>query len=116
MVILLTFDMGVFAIIKTVFQSKENRRASSNSTSKDSSISVGNYTTNTQISSRSTGSYADQILTAKQINSEAGGYNYQYKDGRRYHAQKDVSYLLPNDDDEVDRVHQQHWILRHAFQ
>ncbi|KAI8371069.1 S-adenosyl-L-methionine-dependent methyltransferase [Blakeslea trispora] len=56
------------------------------------------------------------VLASKQINSEAGGYNYQYKDGRRYHAQKDVAYLLPNDDDEVDRVHQQHWILRHAFQ
>ncbi|OBZ82718.1 hypothetical protein A0J61_09235 [Choanephora cucurbitarum] len=44
----------------------------------------------------------NSALASKQVNSEAGGYNYQYKDGRRYHAQKDVSYLLPNDDDGME--------------
>ncbi|RCH84491.1 hypothetical protein CU098_001335, partial [Rhizopus stolonifer] len=54
--------------------------------------------------------------SSKQANSDAGGYNYKYSDGRRYQGHDNVSYLLPNDDDENDRIHQQHWILRYAFQ
>ncbi|GAA5806419.1 hypothetical protein HPULCUR_011953 [Helicostylum pulchrum] len=44
------------------------------------------------------------------------GYKFKYEEGRRYHADEDVSYILPNDDDEADRVHQQHWILKYALQ
>jgi hypothetical protein len=63
--------------------------------------------------------------------------NFKYnEDGRRYHGNEHVAYVLPNDDDgmhityiyiyiltssinmmiiETDRVHQQHWILKHAL-
>ncbi|KAL7319726.1 hypothetical protein PS15m_002826 [Mucor circinelloides] len=41
---------------------------------------------------------------------------FQFRDGRRYHADEKVSYVFPSDDDEADRVHQQHWILRYALQ
>lgn len=49
-------------------------------------------------------------------NYRAAEKNYKYRDGRRYHGNEEVAYLLPNDDDEADRVHQQHWILRYALQ
>lgn len=32
-------------------------------------------------------------------NNSSNGYNFQFKDGRRYHADSDVAYVLPNDDD-----------------
>jgi hypothetical protein len=32
-------------------------------------------------------------------NNSCSGYNFQFKDGRRYHADSDVAYILPNDDD-----------------
>ncbi|KAI9366264.1 S-adenosyl-L-methionine-dependent methyltransferase [Pilaira anomala] len=53
--------------------------------------------------------------TATSTNSRQGN-KFKYEDGRRFHADQDVSYILPNDDDETDRVHQQHWILRYALQ
>ncbi|KAI8974675.1 S-adenosyl-L-methionine-dependent methyltransferase [Pilobolus umbonatus] len=44
------------------------------------------------------------------------GRNHQYIDGRRFNNEEDVQYLLPNDNDEADRLHQQHWVIRYAFQ
>ncbi|KAI7888103.1 S-adenosyl-L-methionine-dependent methyltransferase [Mucor mucedo] len=48
--------------------------------------------------------------------SSRNGYQFKFEDGRRFHANDEISYFLPNDDDETDRVHQQHWILRYALQ
>ncbi|KAI8143713.1 S-adenosyl-L-methionine-dependent methyltransferase [Fennellomyces sp. T-0311] len=36
--------------------------------------------------------------------------------GRRYHNRSDAAYMLPNDDEEIDRVHMQHWVIKIAFQ
>ncbi|KAI8974674.1 S-adenosyl-L-methionine-dependent methyltransferase [Pilobolus umbonatus] len=44
------------------------------------------------------------------------GKKFQIIEGRRYNDEEDVAYLLPNDDDEADRIHQQHWIFRYALQ
>ncbi|CAO3637727.1 unnamed protein product [Mucor hiemalis] len=41
----------------------------------------------------------------------SSGKNHKFRDGRRYHGNDEVAYVLPNDDDEADRVHQQHWKL-----
>ncbi|KAI8974689.1 S-adenosyl-L-methionine-dependent methyltransferase [Pilobolus umbonatus] len=43
------------------------------------------------------------------------GKNYTFIDGRRYNNDEDVGYLLPNDNDEADRLHQQHWIMKYAL-
>ncbi|KAL1964135.1 hypothetical protein VTN77DRAFT_7223 [Rasamsonia byssochlamydoides] len=34
--------------------------------------------------------------------------NYRHENGRRYHAYRDGSYLLPNDEDEADRLDMMH--------
>ncbi|KAI8974680.1 S-adenosyl-L-methionine-dependent methyltransferase [Pilobolus umbonatus] len=44
------------------------------------------------------------------------GRNFQFIAGRRFNNDEDVAYLLPNDNDEADRLHQQHWIIRYSFQ
>jgi SAM-dependent methyltransferase len=38
-------------------------------------------------------------------------YNYRYENGRRYHAFRDGEYLLPNDEEEQDRLD----LLHHIF-
>ncbi|CAG8795915.1 3615_t:CDS:1, partial [Cetraspora pellucida] len=41
---------------------------------------------------------------------------FKYADGRRFHNVKNVIYALPNDDDEQDRLHLQHFLIRYLFQ
>ncbi|KAH8175553.1 methyltransferase domain-containing protein [Sarocladium implicatum] len=38
--------------------------------------------------------------------------NYKYENGRRYHAYREGTYLMPNDDDEQDRMDMGHHIYR----
>ncbi|KAI8974693.1 S-adenosyl-L-methionine-dependent methyltransferase [Pilobolus umbonatus] len=55
--------------------------------------------------------------TSNHILSNASeGRNFQFIDGRRFNGDNGVDYLLPNDNDEADRLHQQHWIIRYVFQ
>lgn len=39
-------------------------------------------------------------------------YHYQYENGRRYHAYREGQYVLPNDDQEQERLDLQHHIWR----
>ncbi len=41
---------------------------------------------------------------------------FRFIDGRRYHNVENSNYGLPNDDDECDRLHLQHFVLRYAWQ
>ena len=41
---------------------------------------------------------------------------FRFIDGRRYHNVENSNYCLPNDDDECDRLHLQHFVLRYAWQ
>ncbi|KAF0541350.1 S-adenosyl-L-methionine-dependent methyltransferase [Gigaspora margarita] len=41
---------------------------------------------------------------------------FRYVDGRRFHNVKDVVYSLPNDEEESDRLHLQHFLLRYVWQ
>ncbi|ORZ16071.1 S-adenosyl-L-methionine-dependent methyltransferase [Lobosporangium transversale] len=41
--------------------------------------------------------------------------NFRWIDGRRHHNNEDAVYVLPNDIDEMDRLHLQHYVIRHAF-
>ncbi|RHZ83324.1 hypothetical protein Glove_97g93 [Diversispora epigaea] len=42
--------------------------------------------------------------------------DFRYIEGRRYHNVENVKYPLPNDDEELDRLHQQHFLLRYVWQ
>ncbi|CAG8659736.1 1331_t:CDS:2 [Dentiscutata erythropus] len=41
---------------------------------------------------------------------------FRYIDGRRYHNEENVGYHLPNDDEETDRLHEQHFIMKYIWQ
>ena len=41
---------------------------------------------------------------------------FRFEDGRRFHNDENPKYFLPNDDDEIDRLHLQHFLLRHLWQ
>ncbi|KAF9178684.1 hypothetical protein BGZ51_007525 [Haplosporangium sp. Z 767] len=41
--------------------------------------------------------------------------NFRWIDGRRHHNMEEAVYVLPNDIDEMDRLHLQHYVIRHAF-
>ncbi|KAF9362239.1 hypothetical protein BGX34_006540 [Mortierella sp. NVP85] len=48
-------------------------------------------------------------------NVKSGRQNYRWIDGRRHHNTEGAIYVLPNDIDEMDRLHLQHYVIRHAF-
>ncbi|CAI2167340.1 13101_t:CDS:2 [Funneliformis geosporum] len=54
------------------------------------------------------------------INSDVLDYGsndeYRFIGGRRFHNVETSKYLLPCDDDELDRLHVQHYICRHIWQ
>ncbi|GES97826.1 S-adenosyl-L-methionine-dependent methyltransferase [Rhizophagus clarus] len=41
---------------------------------------------------------------------------FKFENGRRYIDDDTVQYLLPNDDDEIDRLQMQHYLLRYIWQ
>ncbi|KAF9579980.1 hypothetical protein BGW38_003544 [Lunasporangiospora selenospora] len=45
----------------------------------------------------------------------SGKQNYRWIDGRRHHNAEGAIYVLPNDIDEMDRLHLQHYVIRHTF-
>ncbi|KAI9313472.1 S-adenosyl-L-methionine-dependent methyltransferase [Dichotomocladium elegans] len=40
---------------------------------------------------------------------------YRIEGGRRYYDRENIAYVLPDDDEENDRVHLQHWLLKVIF-
>ncbi|KAI8088040.1 S-adenosyl-L-methionine-dependent methyltransferase [Gilbertella persicaria] len=106
--------MGVFSSLKGIFQKRQVKKTQLTNLNKKNIISISKDNMGSAI--KSTDATCSPTTSSKQANSDAGGYNYKYSDGRRYQGHDNVSYLLPNDDDENDRIHQQHWILRYAFQ
>ncbi|KAI1317859.1 hypothetical protein EDD11_007661 [Mortierella claussenii] len=47
--------------------------------------------------------------------ARSGRQNFRWIDGRRHHNTEGAFYVLPNDIDEMDRLHLQHYVVRHAF-
>lgn len=41
--------------------------------------------------------------------------NFQFIKGRRFHNVSNSEYFLPNDDDECDRLHMQHFLLKNIW-
>ncbi|CAG8678872.1 7247_t:CDS:2, partial [Cetraspora pellucida] len=52
----------------------------------------------------------------KSINLQNKKTEFRYDDGRRFYGIKDAIYHLPNDEDEQDRLHLQHFLIRYLFQ
>ncbi|CAG8783729.1 9497_t:CDS:1, partial [Acaulospora morrowiae] len=52
--------------------------------------------------------------TSKEQNAvDKSTKNFTYADGLRYHNVKDARYPLPNDENELDRLHLQHFMMRY---
>ncbi|KAG0029348.1 hypothetical protein BGZ82_007990 [Podila clonocystis] len=62
-------------------------------------------------------SFYHQRATTIQSSTDAraGRQNFRWIDGRRHHNTEGAPYILPNDIDEMDRLHLQHYVIRHAF-
>ncbi|KAI8088087.1 S-adenosyl-L-methionine-dependent methyltransferase [Gilbertella persicaria] len=104
--------MAFFSSFRLLFSKKDKR--SSTATIESSSKSRKNTQLLCNQSHARNYSLTGSTHSVNQTSST--GTNFQFKDGRRYHGDTDIAYLLPTDDDEADRVHQQHWILRYALQ
>ncbi|CAG8559892.1 24284_t:CDS:2 [Cetraspora pellucida] len=50
------------------------------------------------------------------IDSQSSQAEFRYIDGRRFHNVENVKYHLPNDENETDRLHSQHFLLRYIWQ
>ncbi|CAG8508438.1 4971_t:CDS:2, partial [Dentiscutata heterogama] len=53
---------------------------------------------------------------ANSMDSQNSQTEFRYIDGRRFHNVKNAVYQVPNDDDEIDRLHLQHFIMRYVWQ
>ncbi|CAG8675503.1 26090_t:CDS:2 [Dentiscutata erythropus] len=49
------------------------------------------------------------------IKSQSSQMEFQYIDGRRYPNAQDIVYPLPNDEEESDRLHLQHFLARYIW-
>lgn len=56
--------------------------------------------------------YGSNIGSAYTGSITSSIYNYQYENGRRYHAYREGTYVLPNDDSEQERLELHHHIWR----
>ncbi|CAG8460391.1 13280_t:CDS:2, partial [Dentiscutata heterogama] len=52
---------------------------------------------------------------ADSIKSQSSQTEFQYIDGRRYQNAKGVIYPLPNDEEESERLHLQHFVIRYIW-
>ncbi|CAG8707395.1 1559_t:CDS:2, partial [Cetraspora pellucida] len=50
------------------------------------------------------------------IDSQSSQTEFRYIDGRRFHNVENAKYHLPNDENESDRLHSQHFLLRYIWQ
>ncbi|KAI8664798.1 hypothetical protein NCS56_00913700 [Fusarium sp. Ph1] len=58
-------------------------------------------------------SYGDSEASSSYLSSlKSSVFNYKYENGRRYHAFREGAYLVPNDDEEQDRMDLAHHIYR----
>lgn len=91
--------MGIISTLRNLFSKREEayEKRGSKGPHRDLDHSSGrkdsHATNSTDVSSVTSPS-----SSTRNANS-SNGYSFQYKDGRRYHADTEVAYVLPNDDD-----------------
>lgn len=56
--------------------------------------------------------YAETDPSIQSASLSSSVLNYKYENGRRYHAFREGSYVLPNDEDEQDRLDLHHHVFR----
>lgn len=56
--------------------------------------------------------YAKKLKTVKQNKEQEKRLTSRTIYGREYHAIENSTYMLPKDDKEVDRLHDQHFIIK----
>src|SRR5688572_1316851 len=42
--------------------------------------------------------------------------SFRFENGRRFHNDESSKYFLPNDEDEIDRLHSQHFLIKYVWQ
>jgi hypothetical protein len=104
--------MGVLSTLRNFFIRKEAKRLSgtseekassdyktSESSSKISSVNTHHSQMKSATNSMLKNAVSSPAGSTKHSSSSGNGYNFLYRDGRRYHADTEVAYVLPNDDD-----------------
>ncbi|CAG8599620.1 6675_t:CDS:2 [Ambispora gerdemannii] len=61
------------------------------------------------------GTCVSKSKAKREISREITRERFRFVDGRRYHNNQNSRYALPNDDVEIDRLQQQHFCLRFAW-
>ncbi|CAG8553018.1 16102_t:CDS:2 [Dentiscutata erythropus] len=59
---------------------------------------------------------SEKADSLKSQNSKNSQKEFRFAGGRRFHNVKDSVYYLPNDEEESDRLHLQHFMIRYIFQ
>ncbi len=69
------------------------------------------------IEADATSDYASDgdTITSDLTSVSSSVFNYQYENGRRYHAYRAGKYILPNDEKEQDRLDLMHHVFRLAL-
>lgn len=86
--------MTLSSAIKAYFQKKKERRASTTA-----SIATNRQTQHQRTDTSSKSSATLNSSSAKGDSKD--GLNFTFQDGRRYHNEAEVSYVLPNDYDGI---------------
>ncbi|CAG8649167.1 3755_t:CDS:2 [Racocetra fulgida] len=56
------------------------------------------------------------VERTESMDAQSSQTEFRYINGRRFHNVENVKYHLPNDENESDRLHSQHFILRYLWQ
>lgn len=104
--------MGVLSTLRTFFTRREAKHLSDTDESEkalDHKMSVSDSQkssvhTHDSLTKDLTNSIVKDVVSStegsiKHSSSSGSGYSFQYRDGRRYHADAEIAYVLPNDDD-----------------
>lgn len=89
--------MVFFAALKNLFSRRDKR--TSNASSLRSKKKGLSYSNGSQQNNSNRSAAANSPSNSTTNNSSNNGHSFQFKDGRRYHGDSEVAYVLPNDDD-----------------
>lgn len=112
--------MGLFSTYFKQLFSRRERRTSASSSSKNKKSTNNSLRKNSITTASNNQITATTISTSHQSSKEGHSFKYN-EDGRRYHGNDEVAYVLPNDDDGIYKYNRdiQIWspvfTLRHLF-
>ncbi|CAI2167122.1 16122_t:CDS:2, partial [Funneliformis geosporum] len=80
------------------------------------SIKFKNSNSSKNLSSPSPSISSDNTITTLATLASSSSETFRFENGRRYVGDNTFRYLLPNDDEEIDRLQLQHYLLRYVWQ